>query len=202
MEILKSSLYLLVLLNPFLVVVYLIEVMEKLPFSQFKNILLRAGLLSYIVFTLFAIIGDTIFQNIIQAEFASFQIFGGIVFLLIGIQFVFKGGSAIEGLRGESRQIAGAIAMPILIGPGTISFSVIIGKRLNKVDSALAIFIALFISISVMIILKKLHDGIHEKKEDLLGRYYEIAGRIIAMVVGTIAIEMIMKGVLFWMGKI
>lgn len=198
----QSSLFLLVLLNPFLVIVYLIDVMEKLSYRRFRNVLVRAGLISILVFALFAVLGFTIFDKVIQAEFASFQIFGGIVFLLIGIQFVFKGRSAIEDLRGESKYIAGAIAMPVLIGPGTISYSVIIGKQLNAIQSVISILIAVGITLIVMIILKKLYDQLQRKNEELVQRYIEISGRITAMVAGTIAIEMIMDGFNFWISKI
>jgi small neutral amino acid transporter SnatA (MarC family) len=201
-DILQASLFLLVLLNPFLVIVYLIDAMEKLSYNQFRNVLLRAGLISTIVFAAFSVLGFTIFDRIIQAEFASFQIFGGIIFLLIGIQFVFQGRSAIVGLRGESKYIAGSIAMPVLIGPGTISYSVIIGKQLDSISSVIAIFIAVFLSLFVMILLKKLFDRIQKRNEELVQRYIEISGRITAMIAGTIAIEMVMDGIRFWVDKI
>ena len=63
--------------------------------------LLRAGAISIVVFYFFAILGDTVFSEIVQVEFASFQIVGGIIFLLIGLQFVFRGPQAIKILRGE-----------------------------------------------------------------------------------------------------
>lgn len=107
----------LILLNPFLIIVYLIDIVKKKQTKEFSKILIRAGLNSFTVFTLFALLGDTIFQHVFNANFASFQIFGGIVLLITGIQFVFKGSASIESLRGESKHIVGAIAMPIFIGP-------------------------------------------------------------------------------------
>lgn len=198
-EILKYSTFLLILLNPFLVIVYLIDIMRKLSFTRFRNVLIRAGIISTLVFILFALLGDVIFSDVIHANFASFQIFGGIVFLLIGLQFVFKGGTAIEGLRGESKYVAGAIAMPILIGPGTISYSVIIGEHLAKIDATLSIIIAITVSVSIMILLKRLHDYIQPKSEELIERYFDISGRITSLVIGTISIDMIMKGINAWM---
>ncbi len=106
-EIAKSIGLLLVLLNPFLVIVYLVDVLEKLDKRQFTNVLIRAGIIAGAVFCSFAILGEIVFSYIVQAEFASFQIFGGLVFLLIGLQFVFRGPTAIEMLRGESEHLAG-----------------------------------------------------------------------------------------------
>ena len=197
----RSAALLLVLLNPFLLIIYLIDVVEKLDRVQFTRVLVRAGLIATAVFWFFAVLGDTVFSRILQAEFASFQIFGGIVFLLIGLQFVFRGPTAIEILRGESRYLAGAIAMPILIGPGTISASVIIGKRQDAIPACAAVLAAVLASLLIMIGLKILHDVVREKREPLIQRYIEIAGRITALFVGTVSVEMIMQGVIKWSDK-
>ncbi len=196
--ILKSVTPLLVLLNPFLLIVYLIDIVKKKPAKLFNKILIRAAFISFIVFSLFAMLGDSIFKNVFNASFASFQIFGGIVFLITGIQFIFKGSASIESLRGESKHVAGAIAMPIFIGPGTVSYSVIIGEKLDKVSAVIAIGIAVFLCSFIIIMLKKLHDKIQHKKEELIEQYIDIAGRVIAFLLGTISIELIMNGVHFW----
>ena len=200
-DFIRSSVLLLVLLNPFLLIIYLIDVVQKLNSRQFASVLIRAGLIATAVFWVFAILGDAMFSNVIQAQFASFQIFGGIVFLLIGLQFVFRGPTAIEILRGESEHLAGAIAMPILIGPGTISASVIIGKRHDVVPACLTVLVAVLISIGIMIGLKALHDYARPKREPLIQKYIEIAGRITALFVGTVSVEMIMQGIRSWADK-
>jgi multiple antibiotic resistance protein len=200
-EFIEATTLLLVLLNPFLVIVYLIDVVQKMEQAQFRRVLVRAGLISSAVFCAFAILGDAIFANIMQAQFASFQIFGGIVFLMIGTQFVFRGPTAIEILRGESEFIAGAIAMPVLIGPGTISASVVIGKRLEPLYACSAVLFSVIICLFTIALLKSLHDFVRPRREALIQRYIEIAGRITALVVGTIAVDMIMQGIQTWIAK-
>ena len=200
-EYLKSATLMLVLLNPFLVIIYLIDVVEKLEQRQFTLVLVRAALIAGTIFCLFAILGDVIFSSILQADFASFQIFGGIVFLFIGLQFVFRGPKAIEILQGESAHLAGAIAMPILIGPGTISASVIIGKRHDPLIACAIVLAAVITSILVILVLKKVHDIIRSRNEPLVERYIEITGRIMALFVGTISVDMIMQGIQTWSHK-
>ncbi|MEO6423074.1 MAG: MarC family protein [Candidatus Nitrotoga sp.] len=102
-DLFKSAALLLVLLNPFLVIVYLVDMLETLEKKQFAKTLIHGSLIASAVFCCFAILGDVIFSGIVKAEFASFQIFGGVVFILIGLQFVFKGPTAIEILRGGSK---------------------------------------------------------------------------------------------------
>jgi len=197
-EFLSSFALLFVLLNPFLVIIYLVDVVEKLERSNFNRVLWRAGLIAGVVFCSFGVLGDAIFSNIVQAQFASFQIFGGVVFLLIGVQFVFRGPTAIELLRGESEHLAGAIAMPVLIGPGTISASVIVGERHDPLTACAAIFAAVAASVALMLVLKFAHDYVRPRNAALIDRYIEITGRVASLYVGTVSVEMIMQGVRSW----
>jgi small neutral amino acid transporter SnatA (MarC family) len=200
-DLFKSTALMLVLLNPFLVIIYLVDLVEKLDRRSFARILFQGSFIATVVFCCFAILGDVIFSSIVQAEFASFQIFGGVIFFLIGLQFVFKGPTAIEVLRGDSKNLAGAIAMPVLIGPGTISASVVIGKRHEALVACGIIITAVIVSFAIMLVLKSLHDYVRPRSEPVVKRYIEIAGRITALYVGTVAVEMIMQGIRTWAGK-
>lgn len=200
-DFIRSCGLLLVLLNPFLVVVYLVDVVQRLDSAQFRQVLVRAGWIATTVFCCFALLGDAIFADLVQAEFASFQIFGGMIFLVIAYQFVFRGTIAIEILRGESQLLAGAIAMPVLIGPGTISASVIVGRRHEPLIACLAVLLAVSLCLAMMILLKMLHDHVRQRHERLIQRYIEVAGRITALFVGTVSVEMIMQGVRAWVQK-
>jgi len=191
----------LVLLNPFLIIIYLTDMVQQLNQELFNKVLVRAGLIASLVFFCFAVLGDAIFVGVLQAEFASFQIFGGIVFLLIGLQFVFQGPAAIEILQGKSKHLAGAVAMPVLIGPGTISASIVIGKKHDPLIACVVIFVAVLICVLAIMLLKKLHDIALPKRESLVQRYIEIAGRVTALIVGTIAIDMVMRGIKAWVAK-
>lgn len=154
-----------------------------------------------VVFCTFAVLGEAVFSNLVKAELASFQIFGGIVFLLIGVQFVFNGPAGIEILRGESKYVSGAIAMPVLIGPGTISASIVIGRSNDLLLACAAVIAAVFLCVLAILILKTVHDFIRPRREALVERYFDIAGRVTALFVGTIAIDMVMRGVLAWSSK-
>jgi small neutral amino acid transporter SnatA (MarC family) len=124
------------------------------------------------------------------------------VFLLVGVQFVFRGPAAIEVLRGESEHLAGAIAMPVLIGPGTISASVVIGERHNPLLACSAVLAAVLMSVVMMIALKATYDFVKPRNSRLIQRYTEIAGRIAALYAGTVSVDMIMRGVQTWMQKV
>ncbi|MEA1986066.1 MAG: MarC family protein [Candidatus Marinimicrobia bacterium] len=201
-QIIKSMLLILIILNPFLLIIYLIDIIKKQTVREFSIVIFRAGIISCFVFIIFAILGEYIFNNILQTHFYSFQIFGGITLLIIALQFVFKGQAAINGLRGESKYVTGAIAMPIMIGPGTISASIIIGNRLEYKLAILSISIAVLFTVIILVLLKYVHDIVKRKKAYLIDGYIETAGRITALIIGTYAIEMIVRGLKVWISQL
>lgn len=191
----------LVLFNPLLMSAYLHEVMKTLSGRVFLSVVLRAFIISGCVFVLFAWIGDSLFSRVLQVRFAAFLIFGGFVFLIIALRYLVSGADMIGKLRGEVEHFAGAIAMPFMIGPGTISASVLIGARLPIGWASLAIGIALLASCFFLMAMKWLFDFLQQRNERLLERYAEIIGRASALIIGTIAIEMILKGLDFWLNE-
>jgi small neutral amino acid transporter SnatA (MarC family) len=199
MELLKASSILFVLLNPFLISIYLISLIRDLSFREFIKVMVRAHIISGIAFVIFAITGEGIFENIFNVRFGAFLIFGGIIFLWIGVQSVFTGKFILIETRGNPEHIAGSIAMPFMIAPGTLSASVLIGSSLPAPRAAIAILIAVSLSLVSIIVFKLIHDPLQKRNERLLNRYVEIAGRVVALFTGTYAIEMIARGaVLLW----
>ncbi len=190
----ESGVFLLVLLNPFLLSIYLIDLIDSLSFVQLGRVLLRASLISGAVFCLFAWSGDALLIRLFHVRFASFLLFGGAVFLLIGIRFVLMGGEAIRSLRGPAEHVAGSIAMPFMIGPGTVSASVIAGTRLPFLLAVLSIVGALAATSAMVLLLKFIHDAVKRRTEKVIERYVDIVGRLSALIVGTIAVEMILQG--------
>jgi len=194
-----SFLLLFALLNPFLMSVYLLDLITDLPREMFVKVLARGALVSAIVFSLFAWTGDAIFSDVLHVRFASFQVFGGIIFLAIGVRFVFSGADAMRTMRGQPEHIAGSIAMPFMIGPGTVSASVVVGARLPVADSVMVIFATLAATVALVAAIKLAHDYLKERNARVVDRYIEIVGRISALLIGTFAVEMIFEGLGTWL---
>ena len=89
-----SFLLLFMLLNPFLLSIYLLDLIEQLDRTTFRRALVRGMLISFVVFAVFAVAGDAIFSRVLQVRFAAFLMFGGLVFLVIAIRFVLVGSAA------------------------------------------------------------------------------------------------------------
>jgi small neutral amino acid transporter SnatA (MarC family) len=194
-----SALLLFGLLNPFLMSVYLIDLITDLPRTLFVRVLARGALISSIVFSFFAWTGDALFADVLHVRFASFQVFGGIIFLAIGVRFVFSGVEAMRSIRGQPGHIAGSIAMPFMIGPGTVSASVVAGARLPVVEAIGVIALTLAATVALVAAIKAAHDRLKDRHARLVDRYIEVVGRISALLIGTFAIEMIFDGVGTWL---
>ena len=197
-QFLASASLLLVILNPFLMTVYLMDLVRKLDRRTFRSVLARGALIAGSVFSAFAITGDAVFQNLLHVRFASFAIFGGIVFLVVGIKFALNGPGVIEELRGPPAHVAGSIAMPFMVGPGSVNASILAGAQLPAWLAVLAVLSALAITVVTVLLLKALHDGVKERYEGLVERYVDITGRVSALIMGTFAVDMILHGIELW----
>ena len=194
-----SFVLLFALLNPFLMSIYLLDLITDLPAKDFARVLARGALISAGVFSLFAWGGDAIFSDYLRVRFASFQVFGGIVFLLIGVRFVFSGADSMRLMRGRPEHVAGSIAMPFMIGPGTVSASVVVGARLPILEAIIIILATLILTVVLVTAIKVAHDYMKEHNARVIDRYIEIVGRLSALLIGTIAVEMLFEGLGTWL---
>ncbi len=185
---------LLVLLNPFALSVYLAEVLQEQAFGVLVGVLKRAALIAFGVFAVFAWGGERVFTDVLGARFAAFLVFGGVVFLLVGIKLMLTGSAALDTLRGHPEHLAGTIAMPFMVGPGTVT-----GAKLSLPFALGAIACSLLLTVLALLAIKLLFDHVRERNTRLIQRYVEITGRISGIVVGTVAVEMLMQGIQAWL---
>ncbi|CAM3364682.1 MarC family protein [Acinetobacter baumannii] len=183
------------LLNPFLMSIYMIGLIRHTETRVFNKALIQGSLIAYVVFLLFAWGGEAIFNRYLNVRFESFLIFGGLIFLVIGYRYVFQGADTIGEMRGAPEHLAGTVAMPFMIGPGTISAAVVTGMSMPLLEAAIVIALVLFVSCSVLIAMKFSHDHLRYSHAKYIDRYFDIVGRLASLLIGTIAVDMIVNGV-------
>lgn len=186
---------LIVMLNPLLMSVYLIDIIKGVSFIRFSQIIFRAFLISCSIFIIFSMSGDFLFRHVLQIEFGSFLIFGGVLFAIISIQQMLQGPESIMNLRGSIERIGGAATLPFMLGPGTISTSIYAGSVLTQKWAMIAIVGAVIVAAISLILLKVLFDRISLRYAEFTESYVDIIGRIIALLMGSIAVNMIVRGV-------
>ena len=109
---------------------------------------------------------------------------------------MFQGADTIGEMRGAPEHLAGTIAMPFMIGPGTISAAVVTGISLPIGGAAMIIFLTLTLTCALMILMKFAHDHLRYKHAKYIDRYVDIVGRLSALLIGTIAVDMIINGII------
>lgn len=184
------------LLNPFLMSIYMIGMIRNTDAKIFNKALVQGSLIAYFVFLLFAWGGEAIFNRYLNVRFESFQIFGGIIFLVIGYRYVFQGADTIGVIRGAPEHLAGTVAMPFMIGPGTISAAVVTGMDVGMTKTAIVMAVTLSLTCIILILMKFMHDNIHYKHAKYIDYYFDIVGRLSALLIGTIAVDMIVTGIM------
>jgi multiple antibiotic resistance protein len=185
----------LVLLSPFALFLYLRPVMKELSQRDFVKVLFKATLISFFIFFIFLASGDFLFRQVLNINFESFRIFGGIIIFSIAYLFIMKGQKAFFHLKGSLDDLAAEIALPFLVGAATISLAILMGNRFSiGIGSVILIFI-LTINFFSILFLKFLRDNIKKKKMKVaFDKTMEILLRLNGFFIGAIGINMIIRG--------
>ncbi|RPI39227.1 MAG: MarC family protein [Methanoregulaceae archaeon] len=148
-----------------------------------------AGALMY----LFLIFNTTIFA-ILGLSLPAFQIAGGIILFLLGLQEAL--GIELGRSRGHATSPAGVvIGTPLLCGPGTITTVMLLSK-----DYGILIpFIAISLSLLATWLILYYAEGIQRVLGDVVT---DIMGKVLGMLVTAIAVKIIASGILAYMVSI
>lgn len=183
----------LVLLNPFALFVYLIPLKKERGIRDFAGILLRASLISYIIYILFALFGQNIFRGL-NIDFESFRIFGGIVLTSLALSFILQGKKSMIATRGELSQIAAEVALPFIVGVGTITQSILLGEILSTIESLIVITAVMITNFLIVTALAYVRHILRNDLKVVLDKNAEILLRINGFVVGAYGVNLIVVG--------
>jgi multiple antibiotic resistance protein len=150
----------LVMINPFALFLYLRPVMNDLSAAQFRRVLIRASLISFVIFMLFMATGDALFTEVLNVRFHSFRLFGGIVIFSFAYLFIVKGEAALIQTREDLTELASGIALPFMVGAGTISLVTLMGNQLGFGWATLAIVISLLGTFGIVMTMKLIREHI------------------------------------------
>lgn len=196
MKLLLTSLVpFLAILNPFALCLYLVHVMEELSARDFFAVLVRASAISFCVFSLFAVAGEPLLVDVLGIRPEAMRIFGGVVFFIVAYGYVTKGYKAAVGLRGSLDELPSEIAVPFMIGAGTITQAVLLGKRLQAPFAVLVLFLGMLVSVLVVVVFKHTRDRMKGARERVFERYVNIVSRLNGLLIGAISTDMVVGGV-------
>jgi multiple antibiotic resistance protein len=191
----QSIVEFLVLLSPFALFLYLRPVMKELSHQEFIKVLLKATIISFVIFFVFLSTGDYIFNQVLMINFEAFRIFGGIIIFSIAYLFIMKGQKAFFHLKGSLDELASEIALPFLVGAATISLAILMGNKFSIGMGTILLTIILSINFFSILFLKYLRDRIEKKKFRVaFDKNMEILLRLNGFFIGAIGINMIIRG--------
>lgn len=187
----------LVMLNPFALFLYLEPIRKELSHKDFLKVLLKASLISFFIYATFSITGNLIFEKILQINFEAFRIFGGIIIFSFAYFFIVKGHKAFVTMKEDLDDLASEIALPFMVGAGTISLSVILGNNFPLLNALFGLMVIMVLNFIFIVSLKKVRDKIDTKAFKItFDKYMQILLRLNGFLVGAIGINMIVTGVI------
>ncbi|MDA3883386.1 MAG: hypothetical protein PF481_08865 [Bacteroidales bacterium] len=193
---LSSILELLVMLNPFALFLYLEPIRKDLDHKKFIGVIFKATLISFTVCCLFFFFGEFIFDSVFQIEFESFRIFGGIIIFSYAYFFIVNGQKALIMIKENLDDLASEIALPFMVGAGTISLSILVSYN-HTTWIGLGIMVIVFlINFVTIYLLKKMRDNLEGKKwRTAYDKNMEVLLRLNGFFIGAIGINMVLTGI-------
>ena len=182
----KAILVLFIVVDPFGNIPIFMGLTEKMPQEQKRKVFNTATLVGFILLLAFAFAGQEIF-SIFGVSIFSFEVAGGILLLIIAIRILISG-SLME--MNESPESIGAvpIAMPLLVGPGAITTTILNLQAYDVVVTAVSVFAVLTLTWFIL----RYVDAVYR----FLGKTGAlIIARVMALLIAAIAIQYILFGV-------
>lgn len=170
--------------------------MKALDDNDFRRVIIKAGAISFAVLIIFLFLGELIFTSVLNIRYESFRIFGGIVLFSFAYMYIVKGQKALLTLKENLDDLASEIALPFMVGAGTISLTLVVSQKYDEFMGTVIVVLSVLICVLTILFLKQLRHGL--KKERLrvaFDKNMEILIRLNGFFVGAIGIDMIRSGI-------
>lgn len=192
---LEDGLLMLVIMNPFAQMLYLSKLIQDTTTAQFGRIYFEGTLLTFFICIMCAYVGEFVIFTMFQVTLPAMRVFGGLVNLHLSYTYVMQGPEGIKLFRGDISTLAQQIALPIMVGAGVVWVSMRIG-RLHPTPIAAAI-IGSVLAINYVLVLayQFLLRSAHGRFELLVTKYFGVAMRFNALLIGALSVEMILGGI-------
>ena len=185
-HILRSTIALLVVLNPIGIVPIYIALTQKMERTKRVQLSKTVIITSTALLFAFAIAGSLILA-IFGITFSSFMVAGGVLLFIVAIELLTGGGWRFVGSGVSEETGIVPLAFPLLAGPGAITAVIISFEFAGLVVTAISISLAIGVTYLILKQAERLHRVIG-KRGSL------IVTRVFAILIAAIAIEYIVDG--------
>ncbi|MBN2279818.1 MAG: MarC family protein [Candidatus Marinimicrobia bacterium] len=193
---LVSIIELLVMLNPFALFLYLEPVRKDLDHRHFVVVIFRASLISLFICLFFLFSGEFLFKKIFMIDFESFRIFGGIIIFSYAYMYIVKGQKALIMIKENLDDMASEIALPFMVGAGTISLTILTSYRHTKVAGIIILALVFIVNFFSIYLLKIARDSLEKNKfKTAYDKNIEVFLRLNGFFIGAIGVNMVFTGI-------
>jgi multiple antibiotic resistance protein len=182
----QAVIALFIVVDPFGNIPIFMGLTEKMPKEKERKTYNTAVLVGVVLLLIFAFTGQEIF-TLFGISLSSFEIAGGILLLIIAIRILVSG-SMHETVESPESVGAVPIAMPLLVGPGAITTTILNLQTFGTVVAVLAVIVVLVLA---WVILRFIHPVYR-----VLGKTGAIViARVMALLIAAIAVQYIVDGI-------
>ena len=192
---LDDGLLMLAIMNPFAQMLYLSKLIQDTSTAQFGRIYFEGTLLTYTICLMCAFVGEFVIFTMFQVTMPAMRVFGGLVNLQLSYSYVMKGPEGIKLFRGDVSMLAQQIALPIMVGAGVVWVSMRIGRLHSPAGAAAIIGCVLAINYVLVLGYQFLLRSVHGRVKLIVTKYFGVAMRFNALLVGALSVEMILGGI-------
>lgn len=192
----SSIIEILVMLNPFALFLYLEPIRKDLSHRSFMKVIFKATFISFVICLIFFFFGDVLFSKVFIIHFESFRIFGGIIIFSYAYFFIVRGQKALIMIKENLDDLASEIALPFMVGAGTISLSILLSQKHSYLKGTIALMIIFALNFLILYVLKKFRDSIEMRKfKKAFDKNMEVLLRLNGFFIGAIGINMVLTGI-------
>ena len=189
----KAIIVLFIIVDPFGSVPIFMGLTEKMAEAQKRKVFNTATLIGVILLLVFAFTGQEIFL-IFGISIYSFEVAGGILLLIIAIRILISG-SPHENVESPESIGAVPIAMPLLVGPGAITTTILNLQAFGTLVTIMSVLVVLFVTWIILRYVSSIYK--------FLGKTgVVVIARVMALLIAAIAIQYILGGISHFLANV
>lgn len=178
------------LVNPIHKILVVTSLEKQFNAKELRYLSVKSSFTAFIILIFFLFLGELIFNYVFHIQLYAFKVACGIVLFYNGIEGLQKGAFLkIDKNINLDDILTVPIAMPMIAGPATITAAVTFPAQYGRLITILAILIALFINLLLMIYAKQI--GKFLARLNILNALIRITGLIVA----TIGLQLVFDGI-------
>lgn len=186
-EILKAFITLFVIMDPFASMPIFLSLTKGLPKRKVAENATNAITVASILLFLFLFFGLSIL-GFFRININSFTIAGGIILLIIGIQYVL--GMQFKKENVEDFDVASVpIGTPLITGPGVITITIILVSEYGYLVTMIAAIVSLLLTWLFLFFSARIYKFIGE-------HWAKVMSRVMGLLLAAIAVEFIKQGIM------